>query len=208
MVPNSLGPGELLAKYGTEQQKYQWLPGLANGTELPCFGLTGPEAGSDAGSIPDIGVVCKGEFNGKEVLGLKLTFNKRWITLAPVATVIGLAFKLRDPDGLLGDPNLVDYGITCALLPANHPGIEIGRRHNPGAPFMNGPIKGVDVFIPVDWIIGGCQYGRQGLADAHRMPRCRARGISALSRNGWQRDVLSHRRSLRPHPPSVQYGDR
>ncbi|MFT7305330.1 MAG: acyl-CoA dehydrogenase [Candidatus Azotimanducaceae bacterium] len=162
MVPNSLGPGELLAKYGTEQQKHQWLPGLANGTELPCFGLTGPEAGSDAGSIPDIGFVCKGEFNGKEVLGLKLTFNKRWITLAPVATVIGLAFKLRDPDGLLGDPNLVDYGITCALLPANHPGIEIGRRHNPGAPFMNGPIKGVDVFIPVDWIIGGVSMAGKG----------------------------------------------
>ena len=162
MVPNSLGPGELLAKYGTEEQKHQWLPGLANGTELPCFGLTGPEAGSDAGSIPDIGVVCKGEFNGEEVLGLKLTFNKRWITLAPVATVIGLAFKLRDPDGLLGDPNLVDYGITCALLPANHPGIEIGRRHNPGAPFMNGPIKGVDVFIPVGWIIGGASMAGKG----------------------------------------------
>ena len=162
MVPNSLGPGELLAKYGTEEQKHQWLPGLANGTELPCFGLTGPEAGSDAGSIPDIGIVCKSDFNGEEVIGLKLTFRKRWITLAPVATVIGLAFKLYDPDGLLGNPDLVDYGITCALLPANHPGIEIGRRHNPGAPFMNGPIKGVDVFIPVSWIIGGASMAGKG----------------------------------------------
>ncbi|MEZ5529939.1 MAG: acyl-CoA dehydrogenase [Porticoccaceae bacterium] len=162
MVPNSLGPGELLVKYGTEEQKQRWLPGLANGTELPCFGLTGPEAGSDAGAIPDIGVVCKGEFNGQEVIGLKLTFSKRWITLAPVATVIGLAFKLRDPEGLLGDPDTVDYGITCALLPADHPGIEIGRRHNPGAPFMNGPIKGEDVFIPVDWIIGGATMAGRG----------------------------------------------
>ncbi|TNE76210.1 MAG: acyl-CoA dehydrogenase [Gammaproteobacteria bacterium] len=162
MVPNSLGPGELLVKYGTEEQKQHWLPGLANGTELPCFGLTGPEAGSDAGSIPDIGVVCRGDFNGEEVLGLKLTFSKRWITLAPVATVIGLAFKLRDPDGLLGDPGTVDYGITCALLPANHPGIEIGRRHNPGSSFMNGPIQGKDVFIPVDWIIGGAANAGRG----------------------------------------------
>ncbi len=162
MVPNSLGPGELLVKYGTEEQKQHWLPGLANGTELPCFGLTGPEAGSDAGSIPDFGVVCQGQFEGKEVLGLKLTFSKRWITLAPVATVIGLAFKLRDPDGLLGDPDTVDYGITCALLPADHPGIEIGRRHNPGAPFMNGPIKGEDVFIPIDWIIGGAAMAGKG----------------------------------------------
>ena len=162
MVPNSLGPGELLVKYGTEEQKQRWLPGLANGTELPCFGLTGPEAGSDAGSIPDIGTVCKGDFEGKEVLGLKLTFSKRWITLAPVATVIGLAFKLRDPDGLLGDPDTIDYGITCALLPADHPGIEIGRRHNPGAPFMNGPIKGEDVFIPIDWIIGGADMAGKG----------------------------------------------
>jgi acyl-CoA dehydrogenase len=162
MVPNSLGPGELLVKYGTEEQKQHWLPGLANGTELPCFGLTGPEAGSDAGSIPDFGVVCQGQFEGKEVLGLKLTFSKRWITLAPVATVIGLAFKLRDPEGLLGDPDTVDYGITCALLPADHPGIEIGRRHNPGAPFMNGPIKGEDVFIPIDWIIGGAAMAGKG----------------------------------------------
>jgi acyl-CoA dehydrogenase len=162
MVPNSLGPGELLVKYGTEEQKQRWLPGLANGTEIPCFGLTGPEAGSDAGSIPDAGIVCMGEFEGKEVLGLKLTFNKRWITLAPVATVVGLAFKLYDPDGLLGDKNKTAYGITCALLPADLPGVEIGRRHNPGSPFMNGPISGEDVFIPVDWIIGGAPMAGKG----------------------------------------------
>lgn len=162
MVPNSLGPGELLMKYGTDEQKKRWLPGLADGTEIPCFGLTGPEAGSDAGSIPDTGIVCKGEFEGKEVVGLRLNFSKRWITLSPVATVIGLAFKLHDPDKLLGDENKTDYGITCALLPADHPGVEIGKRHNPGSPFMNGPIKGEDVFIPVDWIIGGASMAGKG----------------------------------------------
>lgn len=162
MVPNSLGPGELLMNYGTEEQKQRWLPGLANGTEIPCFGLTGPEAGSDAGSIPDVGVVCMGMHEGQEVLGLSLTFSKRWITLAPVATVVGLAFKLRDPEGLLGDPNKKEYGITCALIPAKHPGIEIGLRHNPGSPFMNGPIFGNNVFIPIDWIIGGAAMAGKG----------------------------------------------
>ncbi|MDO3381776.1 acyl-CoA dehydrogenase [Gilvimarinus algae] len=162
MVPNSLGPGELLMKYGTQEQKDRWLPGLADGTEIPCFGLTGPEAGSDAGSIPDIGVVCKGEHEGQEVVGIRLNFSKRWITLAPVATVVGLAFKLRDPDGLMGDADKSDYGITCALLPADHPGVEIGKRHNPGSPFMNGPIKGKDVFIPLDWIIGGAPMAGKG----------------------------------------------
>lgn len=162
MVPNSLGPGELLVKYGTEEQRQRWLPGLANGTEIPCFGLTGPEAGSDAGSIPDTGIVCKGIFEGQEVIGLKLTFSKRWITLAPVATVVGLAFKVYDPEGLLGDASKTDYGITCALIPANHPGVEIGKRHNPGSPFMNGPIYGTDVFIPVDWIIGGAAMAGKG----------------------------------------------
>ncbi|MES1944393.1 acyl-CoA dehydrogenase [Salinisphaera sp. PC39] len=152
MVPNSLGPGELLVHYGTEEQQKRWLPGLADGSEIPCFGLTGPEAGSDAGSIPDVGIVCKGEHEGKETLGIRLSFAKRWITLAPVATVVGLAFKLYDPDGLLG--NNEELGITCALIPADHPGVEIGRRHFPGA-FMNGPINGRDVFIPIDWIIGG-----------------------------------------------------
>lgn len=162
MVPNSLGPGELLVKYGTEEQRQRWLPGLANGTEIPCFGLTGPEAGSDAGSIPDTGIVCRGMHEGQEVIGLKLTFNKRWITLAPVATVVGLAFKLYDPEGLLGDASKKEYGITCALIPAKHPGVEIGLRHNPGSPFMNGPIFGKDVFIPIDWIIGGAPMAGKG----------------------------------------------
>jgi acyl-CoA dehydrogenase len=162
MVPNSLGPGELLMKYGTEEQKQFWLPNLAKGIEIPCFGLTGPEAGSDAGSIPDTGIVCKGMHDGKEVLGLRLTFSKRWITLAPIATVVGLAFKLHDPEGLLGNPDKKEYGITCALVPANHPGMDIGKRHNPGSPFMNGPVFGTDVFIPVDWIIGGAAMAGKG----------------------------------------------
>ena len=161
MVPNSLGPGELLLHYGTPEQQSYWLPRLANGTEIPCFGLTSPEAGSDAGAIPDIGKVVSKSFDGKETLGIELTFSKRWITLAPVATVVGLAFKLQDPDGLLGNPDKVDYGITCALLPADHPGVEIGRRHYPGA-FMNGPITGEQVFIPVDWIIGGKSNAGRG----------------------------------------------
>ena len=192
MVPNSLGPGELLVKYGTEEQKQRWLPGLANGTELPCFGLTGPEAGSDAGSIPDLGIVCKGQHNGEEVLGLSLTFSKRWITLAPVATAIGLAFKLRDPDGLLGDPDTVEYGITCALLPADHPGVEIGRRHNPGAPFMNGPISGTDVFIPIDWIIGGAEMAGKGW---RMLIEClgAGRGVSGRGRAVARAAVRRHR---------------
>lgn len=154
MVPNSLGPGELLMHYGTDEQKQHWLPGLADGTHIPCFALTGPEAGSDAGAIPDTGIVCEQEFEGKKTLGLKMNFSKRYITLAPVATCVGLAFKLYDPEGLLGDKNKVEYGITCALLPAEHPGVEIGQRHYP-AGFMNGTIYGKDVFIPIDWIIGG-----------------------------------------------------
>jgi acyl-CoA dehydrogenase len=161
MVPNSLGPGELLAKYGTDEQKQRWLPGLAAGTEIPCFGLTGPEAGSDAGAIPDNGVVCKQMVDGQEVLGMRLNFAKRWITLAPIATVVGLAFKLHDPDHLLGDQE--DIGITCALLPATTPGVEIGRRHNPGgSPFMNGPVNGEDVFVPLDAIIGGPEMAGKG----------------------------------------------
>jgi len=161
MVPNSLGPGELLMHYGTEEQQQRWLPRLAAGEEVPCFGLTGPEAGSDAGAIPDIGTVVEREIDGNKVLGIELSFAKRWITLAPVATVVGLAFKLQDPHGLLGDPETSDYGITCALIPADHDGVEIGRRHNPGA-FMNGPINGEGVFIPVDWIIGGQENAGRG----------------------------------------------
>ncbi|WP_417663888.1 acyl-CoA dehydrogenase [Pseudidiomarina donghaiensis] len=161
MVPNSLGPGELLTHYGTDEQKNYWLPRLADGTDIPCFALTGPEAGSDAGAIPDTGVVCKGEFEGKEVVGIRLNWSKRYITLAPVATVLGLAFKMYDPDGLLGDQK--DIGITCALIPTNHEGVEIGERHYPlNQAFMNGTTYGKDVFIPLDWIIGGQDYAGKG----------------------------------------------
>ncbi|MCG6334674.1 acyl-CoA dehydrogenase [Vibrio alginolyticus] len=161
MVPNSLGPGELLSHYGTQEQKDYWLPRLADGTDIPCFALTGPEAGSDAGGIPDQGVVCYGTHEGKEVLGVRVSWNKRYITLAPVATVLGLAFKLQDPEGLLGDKK--EVGITCALIPADHEGVEIGERHDPlGSAFMNGPTRGEDVFIPMDWLIGGADYAGKG----------------------------------------------
>ena len=147
MVPNSLGPGELLMHYGTQEQKDRWLPGLAKGTEVPCFALTGPEAGSDAGSIPDIGIVCRQEFEGKECLGMKVSWNKRYITLSSVATVLGLAFKLKDPEHLLGDK--VELGITCALIPTSHPGVKIGQRHFPlNLAFINGPTEGDEVFMP------------------------------------------------------------
>lgn len=160
-VPNSLGPGELLQHYGTQEQQDYYLPRLAEGKEIPCFALTGPEAGSDAGSIPDLGIVCKGEWEGKEVLGMRLTWDKRYITLAPVATVLGLAFKLRDPDGLLGDK--ADVGITCALIPTHIPGIEIGNRHFPlNVPFLNGPTRANDLFVPLDFIIGGPKMAGQG----------------------------------------------
>ncbi len=160
-VPNSLGPAELLMHYGTTEQKNYYLPRLARGEEIPCFALTGPEAGSDAGAMSDNGIVCWGEFQGEKVLGIRLNFNKRYITLAPVATVIGLAFKLYDPDHLLGHKK--DLGITCALIPRNTPGMTIGRRHFPvNIAFQNGPIHGEDVFIPVDWIIGGTKMAGQG----------------------------------------------
>lgn len=161
MVPNSLGPAELLLHYGTDEQKDYYLPRLARGEDVPCFALTGPEAGSDASSIPDTGVVCRGEFAGKEIIGIRLNWDKRYITLGPVATVLGLAFKLYDPDHLLGDRN--DVGITCALIPTNTPGVVIGNRHFPlNIPFQNGPNSGKDVFIPVDWIIGGSVRAGQG----------------------------------------------
>lgn len=173
-VPNSLGPGELLVKYGTDEQKDHYLPRLADGREIPCFGLTGPRAGSDATSLPDTGVVCKGVYNGEEVLGLRLNFEKRWITLAPIATVVGLAFRMFDPDGLLGDEK--DLGITCALIPRNTEGMEIGRRHWPiGSPFMNGPIVGKDVFIPLSFIIGGPEMAGEGwrmLVECLSVGRC------------------------------------
>ena len=161
MVPNSLGPGELMLHFGTDAQKDHWLPRLASGEELPAFGLTSAEAGSDASAMRDEGVVCKGEWNGEEVLGIRLTWAKRYITLAPVCTVLGLAFKLRDPDGLLGDEE--EIGITCALVPTDLDGVETGRRHLPSSTmFMNGPTTGKDVFIPLSNIIGGKDYAGQG----------------------------------------------
>ncbi|WP_289367875.1 acyl-CoA dehydrogenase FadE [Pantoea stewartii] len=160
-VPNSLGPGELLQHYGTEKQKDHYLPRLARGDEIPCFALTSPEAGSDAGAIPDTGVVCMGEWQGQQVLGMRLTWNKRYITLAPIATVLGLAFKLSDPDHLLGDKD--ELGITCALIPTSTPGVEIGHRHFPlNVPFQNGPTRGKDIFVPIDFIIGGPEMAGQG----------------------------------------------
>ncbi len=154
MVPNSLGPGELIAHYGTEAQKRHYLPRLAKGLEIPCFALTNPNAGSDAAAIPDYGVVCWGEHEGKRTLGLRVTWDKRYITLGPVATLLGLAFRAYDPDHLVGDKE--DIGITCALVPTAHPGVEIGRRHMPlTAMFQNGPTWGNGVFIPMDWVIGG-----------------------------------------------------
>jgi acyl-CoA dehydrogenase len=160
-VPNSLGPGELLQHYGTKEQQDHYLPRLAKGLEVPCFALTSPEAGSDAGAIPDFGIVCKGQWQGEEILGMRLTWNKRYITLAPIATVLGLAFKLQDPDNLLGDKT--DLGITCALIPVSTPGVKIGRRHFPlNVPFQNGPTQGDDIFVPLDYIIGGPKMAGQG----------------------------------------------
>ncbi|XTZ37561.1 acyl-CoA dehydrogenase FadE [Salmonella enterica] len=160
-VPNSLGPGELLQHYGTKEQKDHYLPRLAQGVEIPCFALTSPEAGSDAGAIPDTGVVCMGEWQGEQVLGMRLTWNKRYITLAPIATVLGLAFKLSDPEKLLGGES--ELGITCALIPTSTPGVKIGRRHFPlNVPFQNGPTQGDDIFVPIDYIIGGPKMAGQG----------------------------------------------
>ncbi|MES1926461.1 acyl-CoA dehydrogenase [Salinisphaera sp. T31B1] len=160
-VPNSLGPAELLMHYGTDEQKDHYLPRLARGQEIPCFGLTSPFAGSDAGAIPDRGVVCRGQWQGEEVLGMKLTWNKRYITLAPVATVLGLAFKMYDPDGLLGEQR--ELGVTCALVPTDLEGVHTGRRHFPAsAPFQNGPTWGDEVFVPLSFIIGGQKMIGQG----------------------------------------------
>lgn len=161
MVPNSLGPAELLLHYGTEEQKDYYLPRLATGEEIPCFALTEPGAGSDAASATSVGIVEKGTYEGEEVLGMRLTWDKRYITLAPIATVLGLAFKLKDPDGLLGEKE--DLGITCALVPADLPGVERGRRHDPlGSPFHNGPTTGKDVFVPLSFIIGGAEQAGEG----------------------------------------------
>jgi len=181
LVPNSLGPGELLLHYGTDEQKRRYLPRLARGLEIPCFALTNPDAGSDAASIPDYGVVCYGEHEGRRVLGLRVTWEKRYITLGPVATLLGLAFRAYDPDGLVGDRD--DLGITCALIPTTHPGVNIGRRHMPlNAVFQNGPNSGRDVFIPMEWVIGGAPMLGKGW---RMLMECLAagRGISLPSSN-------------------------
>ncbi len=182
MVPNSLGPAELLLHYGTKEQKDHYLPRLAKGLEMPCFALTSPEAGSDAGGIPDFGVVCKGEWQGKtDVLGIRLTWEKRYITLGPVATLLGLAFRLYDPDHLLGKAD--DLGITLALVPTDTPGVHIGRRHRAmTSTFMNGPNWGKDVFVPMDCIIGGVEQAGQGWT---MLMNCLAAGRSiSLPANG------------------------
>ena len=161
MVPNSLGPAELLLHYGTQEQKEYYLPRLADGTEVPAFALTEPTAGSDAASAVSTGVICRGTYNGEDVLGMRLNWEKRYITLAPVATVLGLAFRLQDPDHLLGDQE--DLGITCALIPTDTPGVSVGQRHDPlGVAFQNGPNWGSDVFVPLDFIIGGPKNAGQG----------------------------------------------
>ena len=161
MVPNSLGPGELLMRFGTKEQQERWLPRLADGRDIPCFGLTSPEAGSDAASMIDSGIICKGTFEGREMLGLKLNWHKRYITLGPVATLLGLAFKAYDPDHLIGEVD--ELGITVALIPTHLPGVSIGRRHLPAMQvFQNGPNWGRDVFIPLDYIIGGRERLGQG----------------------------------------------
>ncbi|MBI1384871.1 MAG: acyl-CoA dehydrogenase [Rhizobiales bacterium] len=161
MVPNSLGPGELIEKYGTDHQKEYYLPRLARGDEIPCFGLTGPNSGSDAATMRDIGVVTRGMHDGREVLGIRLDIDKRYITLAPVATLVGLAFRLHDPEHLIGERD--EIGITVALVPAGHPGLVIGNRHLPAqGGWPNGPISGSGIFIPIDWIIGGKAMAGQG----------------------------------------------
>jgi acyl-CoA dehydrogenase len=174
MVPNSLGPAELLLLYGTEAQRQHYLPRLATGEEIPCFALTEPHAGSDAAAPRSRGVVCRGRYDGEEVVGIRLDWDKRYITLAPVATLIGLAFHLSDPEGLLG--GAAEPGITCALVPHHLPGIDIGAHHDPlGVPFPNGPIKGKGVFIPIDFVIGG----REGVGNGWRMlMNCLAAGRS------------------------------
>jgi acyl-CoA dehydrogenase len=191
MVPNSLGPGELIEKYGTPAQKEYYLPRLAHGLEVPCFALTGPTSGSDAATMRDVGYVTKGQHQGKEVIGFRASWEKRYITLAPQATLIGLAVRLVDKDNLLGRGE--ELGITLALIPADHPGVEIGRRHLPsGSAFPNGPIWGRDVFIPIDWVIGGDKMVGQGwrmlmecLAAGRSisLPSSSAAGAKSLLRN-------------------------
>jgi acyl-CoA dehydrogenase len=191
MVPNSLGPGELIEKYGTPEQKHYYLPRLAKGLEVPCFSLTGPTSGSDAATMRDVGYLAHGKHEGKQTVGIRLSWEKRYITLGPQATLIGLAFRLIDRENILGRGE--ELGITVALVPAEHPGVEIGRRHLPsGAAFPNGPNWGKDVFIPLDWVIGGEKMVGQGwrmlmecLAAGRSisLPSSSAAGAKSLLRN-------------------------
>ena len=191
MVPNSLGPGELIEKYGTPEQKHYYLPRLAKGLEVPCFSLTGPTSGSDAATMRDVGYVTRGRHEGKDVVGIRLSWDKRYITLGPEATLVGLAFRLFDPENILGRGE--DIGITVALIPAKHPGVNIGRRHLPsGTAFPNGPNWAKDVFIPMDWVIGGDKMAGQGwrmlmecLAAGRSisLPSSSAAGAKSLLRN-------------------------
>src|SRR5256886_4502604 len=206
MVPNSLGPRELLMHFGTKEQQEQWLPRLADGRDIPCFGLTSPEAGSDAASMIDTGVICKGMFEGREVVGLRLNWHKRYITLGPVATLLGLAFKAYDPDHLVGSQE--ELGISVALIPTNLPGVEIGQRHLPSMQvFQNGPNRGRDVFIPMDYIIGGQERLRQGWKML-MTALFSARGISlpslSASRAAYAAPhTRAHHRHPRPFAPSI-----
>ena len=208
MVPNSLGPSELLLQYGTEEQKDHYLPRLAKGVEIPCFALTGPEAGSDAGAIPDTGIVCHGQHNGDEhVLGIRLTWEKRYITLGPVATLLGLAFKLHDPDGLLGGEE--DLGITLALIPTNTPGVNIGRRHFPlDAAFQNGPNSGKDVFIPLDWGDRGTRWSGIRLAHAGKLPGGGPVDLLARDQYRCSQACYPHQRRIWQSTGAVQNADR
>ena len=201
MVPNSLGPGELIEKYGTDEQKHHYLPRLAKGDEVPCFSLTGPTSGSDAATMRDIGTVTRGMHEGREVLGIRLSWDKRYITLGPDATLVGLAFRLFDPDKLLGKGE--DVGITLALIPADHPGVNIGRRHLPsGAAFPNGPNWGKDVFIPMDWVIGGEKMAGHGW---RMLMECLSAGRSISlpsSSTAGAKTMLRVIDRLWPHPPA------
>ena len=204
MVPNSLGPGELLMRFGTKEQQQQWLPRLADGRDIPCFGLTSPEAGSDAASMIDNGIICKGNFGGREVLGLRLNWHKRYITLGPVATLLGLAFKAYDPDHLLGSE--VELGITVALIPTHLPGVQIGQRHLPAMQvFQNGPNWGRDVFIPMDYIIGGRGTPRPGLEDADDGTRRRPRHLAAVIVGRGRGLCRANHRRLFPHSRTVRH---
>jgi acyl-CoA dehydrogenase len=196
-VPNSLGPAELLVHYGTDEQKDHYLPRLAVGEEIPCFALTGPTAGSDATSIPDTGIICKRKYKGKQVLGMRLNFDKRYITLSSVASIAGLAFKLYDPDGLVGDKK--DLGISVALVPTDTPGMETGKRHLPlNVPFHNGPVRGKDVFVPLDALVGGIDMAGHGwrmliellsVGRAITLPSCSSGGakLAALATGAYSR---------------------